>query len=85
MPTPRQPSKPIGSLLKRAVGLPGPGERARLRLAANLTQAEVAEAVGVNRVQVARWETGRAEPRQPHRWLYAQLLHDLAGRFPQRS
>ncbi|MFG2352021.1 helix-turn-helix transcriptional regulator [Streptomyces phaeochromogenes] len=83
MSTAQELPKPIESLLNRAVGLPGPSERARLRLAGNLTQAEVAEALGVHRVQVARWETGRSEPRQPHRQAYAQLLHGLATKFPQ--
>jgi hypothetical protein len=39
----------------------------------------------VHRVQVVRWETGRAEPRQPHRQAYAQLLHGLAAKFPTGS
>ncbi|MFD9511267.1 helix-turn-helix transcriptional regulator [Streptomyces mirabilis] len=85
MSTAQELPKPIESLLNRAVGLPGPAERARLRLAGNLTQAEVAEALGVHRVQVVRWETGRAEPRQPHRQAYAQLLHGLAAKFPTGS
>ncbi|MGW6262561.1 helix-turn-helix transcriptional regulator [Streptomyces sp. NPDC055085] len=72
---------PVESLLQRAVSLPAPAERARLRLAGNLTQAEVAEALGVHRVQVARWETGRAEPRQPHRQTYARLLSGLASKL----
>ncbi|WUO18016.1 helix-turn-helix domain-containing protein (plasmid) [Streptomyces sp. NBC_00289] len=77
--------QPIESLLSRAVALPGPAERARLRVAANLTQAEVADALGVHRVQVVRWETGRAEPRQPHRQTYARFLDALATKFPQQA
>ncbi|MFD9398197.1 helix-turn-helix transcriptional regulator [Streptomyces sp. NPDC060011] len=72
---------PVESLLNRATALPAPTERARLRLAGNLTQAEVADALGVHRVQVARWETGRAEPRQPHRQTYARLLAGLASKL----
>ncbi|MER7983386.1 helix-turn-helix transcriptional regulator [Streptomyces sp. NPDC095817] len=72
---------PVESLLHRAVTLPAPAERARLRLAGSLTQAEVAEALGVHRVQVARWENGRAEPRPPHRQTYARLLAGLAAKL----
>lgn len=75
--------KPIESLLDRAVGLPDPAERARLRQAGNLSQAEVAEALGVHRIQVSKWESGRSEPRQPHRQVYARLLHALAIKFPK--
>jgi transcriptional regulator with XRE-family HTH domain len=38
----------------------------RLRRAAGLTQAQVAAAVGVDRVAVARWETGITTPRPAH-------------------
>ncbi|MFF2101751.1 helix-turn-helix domain-containing protein [Streptomyces sp. NPDC058202] len=85
MSTAQELPTPIESLLNRAVALPGPAERARLRLAGNLTQAEVADALGVHRVQVARWETGRAEPRQPHRQTYARFLNALASKFPQQD
>ena len=33
------------------------------RIAAGLTQAALGEALGVSHTQIARWETGRAEPR----------------------
>ena len=33
------------------------------RVAAGLTQAALGEALGVSHTQIARWETGRAEPR----------------------
>lgn len=35
----------------------------KMRLAAGLTQAELAEGVGVTRSAVALWETGRKYPR----------------------
>lgn len=47
--------------LRRPAELPAPDVRARLRRARRLTQQEVAEVVGVHRIQVVRWESaGRA-------------------------
>ncbi|WP_319595124.1 helix-turn-helix domain-containing protein [Streptomyces sp. ID05-04B] len=65
--------------------LPPPAVRAKLRLAAGLTQQEVAEAVGVKRLAVARWELGQTHPRRPHRAVYMHLLNRLAERFPEAS
>lgn len=62
--------------------LPPPHVRQQLRLAAGLTQQEVADAVGVKRLAVARWEAGEAHPRRPRRATYAHLLKRLAERFP---
>ncbi|MEU6445125.1 helix-turn-helix domain-containing protein, partial [Streptomyces sp. NPDC047046] len=42
--------------------LPLPTERVRLREAAGLTQAAVAQALGTRVPSVEAWETGRAEP-----------------------
>lgn len=42
--------------------LPPPRVRAQLRLAANLTQQDVADAVGVKRLAVVRWELGKSTP-----------------------
>jgi transcriptional regulator with XRE-family HTH domain len=33
-----------------------------LRRAANLTQAELAERIGVSKMSISHWETGRNEP-----------------------
>jgi DNA-binding transcriptional regulator YiaG len=58
--------------------LPEP-ERARaIRVAAGATQSEVAEAIGVHVVTVARWEARRRKPRGLAAEKYAALLHDLA-------
>ncbi|MGJ5899272.1 helix-turn-helix transcriptional regulator [Streptomyces niveiscabiei] len=65
--------------------LPPPVVRANLRLAAGLTQQEVAEAVGVKRLAVARWELGQTHPRRPHRGVYMHLLNRLAERFPEAA
>ncbi|MFJ2094680.1 helix-turn-helix transcriptional regulator [Streptomyces sp. NPDC087901] len=73
---------PVDDLLAQAVRLPEPAVRARLRQAASLTQAEVAAAVGVHRIQVVRWESGQAEPRNPQRRAYGRLLERIATRHP---
>ncbi|MFJ6628905.1 MULTISPECIES: helix-turn-helix domain-containing protein [unclassified Streptomyces] len=65
--------------------LPPPTVRAKLRVAAGLTQQEVAEAVGVKRLAVARWELGQTHPRRPHRAAYMHLLNRLAERYPDAA
>jgi HTH-type transcriptional regulator/antitoxin MqsA len=62
--------------------LPTPRVRQQLRLAAGLTQTEVAEAIGVKRLAVAQWEAGRAQPHRGNRRAYAHLLRRLAGKYP---
>ena len=47
----------------------------KMRLAAGLTQAELAEKIGVTRSAVALWETGRKYPRGKDIPLIANLLH----------
>ncbi|WP_285543705.1 helix-turn-helix transcriptional regulator [Streptomyces lavendulae] len=65
--------------------LPATKVRGELRRAAGLTQAQVAAAIGVGRVQVARWETGFAEPRGVRRRAYSHLLLGLARQHPKVS
>ncbi|MEU9418393.1 helix-turn-helix transcriptional regulator [Streptomyces sp. NPDC048272] len=65
--------------------LPPPHVRAKLRLAADLTQQEVADAVGVQRLAVVRWELGKSHPRRPQRTAYIHLLKRLAERFPEAA
>lgn len=62
--------------------LPPPSERRRLREAAGLSQAQIAEALDARREAVGNWETGKTEPRPPKRAAYARLLEGLAARFP---
>ncbi|MEU2823315.1 helix-turn-helix transcriptional regulator [Streptomyces bacillaris] len=50
-----------------------------------LTQKDVADAVGVQRLAVVRWELGQSHPRRPHREAYAHLLQRLAERFPHAA
>ncbi|KOU39021.1 sigma factor-like helix-turn-helix DNA-binding protein [Streptomyces sp. WM6378] len=54
--------------------LPTPKERRRLREAKDLTEAQVATAVGVTRATVRSWETGRTTPRGRKGEHYARLL-----------
>ncbi|GAA2500794.1 helix-turn-helix transcriptional regulator [Streptomyces sp. NPDC059506] len=65
--------------------LPPPRVRAQLRLAANLTQQDIADAVGVKRLAVVRWELGKSNPRRPQRDAYIHLLKRLAERFPEAA
>ncbi|WP_461012207.1 helix-turn-helix domain-containing protein, partial [Streptomyces capparidis] len=73
----------VDALLEESAGsLPPPEERARLREAGSLTQAQVAKALRVRRETVADWEAGRTEPRPPKRAAYIRLLEGLAARHP---
>ena len=56
--------------------------KARKRL--NLTQAELAEKIGLSRNAIAQWETGRCSPRGPAEILIRQMLAAIA-RTPVRS
>ncbi|GGU61125.1 hypothetical protein GCM10010274_57420 [Streptomyces lavendofoliae] len=62
--------------------LPPPRVRQQLRLAGGLTQAEVAKAIGVQRVAVARWEAGLTQPHRNNRLKYAEFLRQLAEEHP---
>ena len=79
---------PVESLLKsgpRRTALPEPAQRARLRTDYGLSQAEVAEALGVARNTVAGWESGRSEPQGATRAAYAKLLEGMAAQLAPRS
>ncbi|MFD5369974.1 telomere-associated protein Tap [Streptomyces sp. NPDC127103] len=62
--------------------LPAPAERVRLREAAGLTQAAVAQALGIRVPSIQAWEEGRAEPRAERLQAYRRLLDGLAQRYP---
>ncbi|MGW6865879.1 helix-turn-helix domain-containing protein [Streptomyces sp. NPDC054901] len=80
--TARDPLSAVDELLSQTTWLPVTDARGRLRRAAGLTQAQVAAAIGVGRVQVARWETGFAEPSGVRRRAYSHLLQGLARQHP---
>lgn len=73
----------VDELLSQATWLPSVPTRGTLRRAAGLTQLQVADALGVGRVQVARWETGFAEPSGVRRRTYSILLQRLAQEHPE--
>ncbi|MFE0916049.1 MULTISPECIES: helix-turn-helix domain-containing protein [unclassified Streptomyces] len=83
MTTAHDPLNAVDVLLSQATWLPTTGARGQLRRAAGLTQAQVAHAIGVGRVQVARWETGFAEPRGVRRAAYSRFLRGLAQQHPE--
>lgn len=62
--------------------LPAPAERVRLREAAGLTEAAVAQALGVRVPSIQAWEAGRAEPKGERLQAYRRLLEGLAHRYP---
>ncbi|WBO68283.1 telomere-associated protein Tap [Streptomyces camelliae] len=62
--------------------LPAPAERTRLREAAGLTEAAVAQALGVRVPSIQAWEAGRAEPKGDRREAYRRLLEGLSHRYP---
>ncbi|MET7759827.1 helix-turn-helix domain-containing protein [Streptomyces sp. NPDC005389] len=62
--------------------LPPPAERVRLREAAGLTQAAVAQALGIRVPSIQAWEDGRAEPKPERLQAYRRLLEGLAQRYP---
>lgn len=63
--------------VRRAKRLPSPAVARAVRLAANVSQADVAGELGVHRVTVARWESGDRRPSGDLLDRYVQLLADL--------
>ena len=62
--------------------LPPPAERVRLREAAGVTQARLAQALKSTVQTVKNWENGRSEPRPPRLQAYLRLLDGWAERYP---
>lgn len=65
--------------------LPSPKERRRLREAKNMTEKQVAVAVGVTRTTVRSWETGRTTPQGRKREAYARLLAAYAAELDEKQ
>ncbi|TQK19103.1 helix-turn-helix protein [Microbacterium sp. SLBN-154] len=57
--------------------LPTPAEARRIREAAGIGVGRLAAEVGVNRVTINMWETGKRRPRGEFRIRYARALADL--------
>lgn len=65
--------------------LPSPKERRRLREAMDMTEKQVAVAVGVTRRTVRSWETGRTSPLGRKREAYARLLAEYAAELDEKK
>ncbi|TXL90238.1 helix-turn-helix domain-containing protein [Streptomyces sp. IB2014 016-6] len=65
--------------------LPSPKERRRLREAMDMTEKQVATAVGVTRRTVRSWETGRTTPLGRKRETYARLLAAYAAEIEEKK
>jgi DNA-binding transcriptional regulator YiaG len=57
------------------------GRGAALRTGAGISQAELADSIGVSAPCISRWEAGERRPRGAAALAYARVLHDLAGRL----
>lgn len=66
------------ALMRSRQELPPPSTRRHLRLAAGLSQQDIADALGVTHVTVGRWETGERTPGDNLLRGYLALLHELA-------
>ncbi|MBH1935789.1 helix-turn-helix transcriptional regulator [Streptomyces sp. AV19] len=73
----------VDALLEEEPQLPPPAERARLREAAGITQARLAQALKSSTQSVKNWENGRSEPKPPRLEAYQRLLNGWAARFPK--
>ncbi|MET9995253.1 helix-turn-helix domain-containing protein [Streptomyces mutabilis] len=82
MPTEEELFAAVDTLLAGEPRMPAPAERARLREAAGITQARLAQVLQTTTQTVKNWEAGRAEPRPPRRQAYQRLLDGWAQQFP---
>jgi len=56
------------------------GVARQIRMEAGLSQAEIADAVGIHRVTLFKWENGKQRPKGPRALRYAEVLDELAAR-----
>lgn len=63
--------------VRRSVLLPSPRQARTIRTSAGVSQARLADEIGVHRVTLARWESGASIPRGKSRTRYATLLADI--------
>jgi transcriptional regulator with XRE-family HTH domain len=64
--------------------LPSPDAARLIRVLAGVSQRELAQELGVDRVTVARWELGMRVPRGELRAKYARLLRELQEAISER-
>jgi transcriptional regulator with XRE-family HTH domain len=67
----------IRSRLRVRRDLPAPAQCRALREAAELTQQELADVLGVSKQTVSYWETGARSPRGARLYRYAEALNAL--------
>ncbi len=72
----------VDALLEGEPVLPTPAERARLREAAGVSQAKLAQALRSTTQTVKNWENGRSTPRPPRLQAYLRLLDGWAAKYP---
>ncbi|CAL9327079.1 telomere-associated protein Tap [Streptomyces sp. SudanB182_2057] len=72
----------VDALLEEEPQLPPPAERARLREAAGITQARLAQALKSTVQTVKNYENGRSEPKSPRLEAYQRLLKGWAAKYP---
>ncbi|WP_254645915.1 telomere-associated protein Tap [Streptomyces malaysiensis] len=82
MPTEDELFSAVDALLQGEPQMPPPEERARLREAAGVTQARVAQVLSTTVQTLKNWENGRSEPRPPRRQAYLRLLEGWAAQYP---
>jgi DNA-binding transcriptional regulator YiaG len=75
----------VDALLDEEPQLPHPAERARLREAAGVTQARLAQALKTTTQTVKNYENGRSEPKSPRLEAYQRLLRGWAEKYPAHS
>ncbi|MCX5207562.1 helix-turn-helix transcriptional regulator [Streptomyces sp. NBC_00237] len=75
----------IDALLEEEPQLPPPAERARLREAAGITQARLAQALKASVQTVKNYENGRSEPKSPRLEAYQRLLNGWAAKYPAHA
>ncbi|MFE1775593.1 telomere-associated protein Tap [Streptomyces sp. NPDC059008] len=83
MPTEDELFAAVDALLEGEPEMPPPAERTRLREAARVSQARLAEALRTSTQTVKNWEAGRSEPRPPRRQAYQRLLDGWAEKYPK--
>ncbi|MEE1782675.1 helix-turn-helix transcriptional regulator [Streptomyces sp. SP17BM10] len=85
MPTQDELFAAVDALLagaKPGLQLPEPAERARLREAAGVTQAQLAKALQTTTQTVKNYENGRSQPKPPRLEAYVRLLEGWAAKYP---
>ena len=70
-------SSALAEQVRAARRLPSPAVARAIRDAAGVSQQQLADELGVNRVTVARWELGERTPRGELRLRYTDLLDEL--------